>query len=256
MPFQRTSALLSLALGVVALLFGAQVAEAKAKPCAPIIDTPKSDTSVSTQFKITVRPDMTQNCRVDEIRVEITEIVPGGNNRQAYYSEAECCDFLSIDTPVIDRRVPEGVLEPDTRYSLKVQFLDRTFNILESMDTIRAEYGPLAVVPVRTKPAQRQSGGFDPMIFALDMNGRFGHGRGETVAQAGNTALDYCGAQACRLVSDPVRQRCHALAQRTRGGYWWGVGAGSTATAARSRAQDFCTDAAPGSCETVYTYCQ
>ena len=114
----------------------------------------------------------------------------------------------------------------------------------------------MAVIPVRTKTSDGRANGFDPMVFALDMNGRYGHGRGETVAKAGNAALDFCDAQGCRLVSEPVRARCHALAHRTQGGYWWGAGAGPTATAAQSRAQNFCTDAAPGACETAYTYCQ
>ena len=111
MPLANIGAGLSLAVAA-AVLFGATAVEAKPNPCSPIVDTPESDASVSNRFRIKVRPDLKQNCKVDEVRVEITEIVPGGRNRQAYYSASECCGFLSNQHHIIDRRVPEGTLKP------------------------------------------------------------------------------------------------------------------------------------------------
>lgn len=108
--------------------------------------------------------------------------------------------------------------------------------------------------------AQTDDGGdqdqYDPMVFALDMTGGFGHGRGLTDEQASRTALDFCDAQGCRVVLEPERARCHALAQYTRDGYWWGVGAAQRLDLARARAFRFCERNAPGECEIDYTYCQ
>ncbi|WP_397542510.1 DUF4189 domain-containing protein [Roseovarius salis] len=250
-------------LAFTAFMMAPDAATAAPKPCSPVVDAPRSGSTVPQDFPIRILPGDFSDCRIDEVRYAIVEIREGRANRTVHFHKADCCDFMQTGKPVLERRAPARKIEPGTYYVVQAQFVDRTLKVFGGLDHIRAELGPIAVVPVTTEKSDMrtrrhgdESTGPDAMVFALDMAGRFGHGRGASVAQARKTALDFCGAAACRIVSEPTRKTCHALAQRTRGGYWWGVGAGGTKATAEGNARRFCQQGHGGDCDVVYSYCK
>jgi hypothetical protein len=263
MPFTRPE-LFRLPLLVMALLMTLGMpASAAPKPCGPVIDSPASGSTVPQDFRIRILPGDFSDCRIDEIRYAVIEIRPDGENRTVFFRKSDCCDFMQTGHPLVDRRAPERKLKPGTDYVVQAQFVDRTFKLYGGLDHIRDELGPIAVVPVttedsnmRTRKHGDESTRPDAMIFALDMSGRFGHGRAPTAEGASRKALEFCGASECQTVSRPTRKTCHALAQRTQGGYWWGVGAGARKAEAERLARRFCERGHGGSCQLAYSYCK
>ena len=250
-------------LTLAALLALTIPASAAPKPCSPVIAAPSSDSTVPQDFRLRILPGDFSDCRIDEIRYAVIEIRPDGQNRTVFFRKSDCCEFMQTGHPLVDRRAPARKLKPETDYVVQAQFVDRTFKLYGGLDHVRDELGPIAVVPVTTEESDmrtRRHGDEttrpDAMIFALDMSGRFGHGRGATVAEARRKALDFCGTSDCRAVSDPTRKRCHALAQRTRGGYWWGVGAAASKPEAARTARRFCERSHDGDCTVAYSYCK
>lgn len=94
------------------------------------------------------------------------------------------------------------------------------------------------------------SGGW--MAFAVGNNNIFGHGAGNTQAEAQNAALQFCNDNSCQI-ADVTDAQCHALAQ-TPGGSWFG--AAPTQRAAEDFAAGFCVGAGASSCRIAYSYCQ
>ncbi len=90
------------------------------------------------------------------------------------------------------------------------------------------------------------------MAFAIGNNGQFGHGAGQTRADAERFALQYCGDSSCR-VDNLTQQSCQALVQAS-GGAWYG--AGNNKQMAESTAQANCQSSVGGSCPVAYSYCR
>lgn len=257
------TAITSVLITVLLTPFGTLAADAAPNPCSPVIAAPQSGSTVPQNFRIRILPGDFSDCRIDELRYAIVEISPDGGNRTVYFTKSDCCEFMQTGHPLVDMRAPEDKLKPDTDYVVQAQFVDRTVNIFGGLDHMRAELGPIAVIPVTTEKSEtrtRRHGDEntrpDAMVFALDMMGRFGHGRAASVSEASRIALDYCDGADCRTVSEPTREQCHALAQRTTGGYWWGIGAAATDAEAQRLAQGFCERGHDGTCTMAYSYCK
>jgi hypothetical protein len=240
------AALVMLAMAHLATPAGAHPAGA----CTPVLEKPAQGAAVTPQFDVRVKVDMsTNNCQVDRIRLRVFD---KGADNMVFSRQWECCDVITNRDPVVDFSIPDGELREDTTYIVSVRFYDKHIGFSPGSDPAMAEVRT-TIPQYRTK---RQAQGFQPMVFAVNRKGRFGHGKAGSAAQARRTALDFCDAPGCEIVSKPVRARCHALAQRTRGGYWWGVGAGGSEDAARDRAKRFCEQNQQGSCKISYTHCQ
>lgn len=250
-------------LALAALMAASASAQIGPNPCSPVVDAPASDSTVPQDFRIRILPGDFSNCRIDEIRYAIIETASDGQNRTVFFRKSDCCEFMQTGHPLVERRAPADKLKPGTNYVVQAQFVDRTVDLYGGIDHMRAELGPIAVIPVTTESSDMrtrrhgdESTRLDAMVFALDMAGRFGHGRAASEADARRTALDFCDATNCRIVSEPTRNRCHALAQRTEGGYWWGVGADERLPEAEGKARGFCERGHGGTCDLVYSYCQ
>lgn len=255
--------LIPIVIAMFAALLDTPTAHAAPNPCSPVIDAPQDGDTVPRDFSIRILPGDFSDCRIDELRYAVIEINPEGRNRTVLFRKSDCCEFMQTGHPLVERQAPAGELKSGTDYVVQAQFVDRTLKVFGGLDHIRAELGPIAVIPVTTEESDtrtRRHGDEttrpDAMVFALDMAGRFGHGRAASVAEASRTALDYCGSADCRTVSQPTRARCHALAQRTQGGYWWGIGAGDTDANAKTLARRFCERDQQGTCQVVYSYCK
>lgn len=249
MPHPFRYALVAIAVLVVHM----QVVPAAAHPagsCTPVLESPADGARVDTGFRLTIGVKMTpDNCQVDEIQVTIFDVAA---ERTAYSFTAECCDVITNRDPVVDKPIPDGKLQPGRTYSIGAWFYDKHLGFSPGTG------GALARVETRGGSGDTRQQGVrpQPMVFAVDGTGRFGHGMAETERKARRTALDYCDGPECHVVDRPVRAQCHALAQRTRGGYWWGVGAGSTESDAITKAIHFCERGHDGACDLSYSYCQ
>lgn len=94
------------------------------------------------------------------------------------------------------------------------------------------------------------------MVFALNMDGAYGHALNNNRQQARSAAMEFCGEPGCEVVDKPVQTDCHALAQTESGAYYYGIGAADSKSSARQNAMRFCNRAADGGCEPTYSYCQ
>ncbi|WP_146190685.1 DUF4189 domain-containing protein [Marinicauda salina] len=252
----------SLLLGMLALggtAFIAPSAAAAPNPCEPILAEPENNAAVTPRFDIRIFVDGSiEGCDVDGINLRVFEAESG---RQVYADTSDCCQSYSTETPIVDMTMPEGSTRPDTRYNIHVALRDDARGLSFGTDSFSDQLSAPAVVTVTTseslyRTARQPQQGLDAMVFAVDRRGRYGHAKAPDPEAARRSALEFCGNSDCEVIDEPVRARCHALAQRTEGGYWWGVGTGSSETDATANARRFCERAAPGGCEIDYSYCQ
>ncbi|WP_026758527.1 DUF4189 domain-containing protein [Sediminimonas qiaohouensis] len=249
-PIIHTAATLAVFLSLFVVFGGTQAAAHPAGACQPVLKVPNEGQAVTPEFDIKVFGNLVpDNCQIDRMTLHVFDKDRGTN---VFSRDIDCCDVITNYKPLIDMTVPAGELQPDTNYQVVVRFYDKHIGFSPGSDP--------AIVNVKTTVPQyrtkRQAQQFDPMAFALDKKGRFGHGRGKTEKKARDVALGFCDAPGCTIVSEPVRARCHALAQRTQGGFWWGVGAADTQAKAQQRAERFCEQNQSGQCRIDYTYCQ
>lgn len=111
-----------------------------------------------------------------------------------------------------------------------------------------------------TGPASSGGGGGDVvwMAFAADEMGTLGHGKGRSRVEAEATALQNCGPNASCRVIDATQNNCHAYAQSTEGGYWYGYSSGPSTDVAQNSALQNCGNfaAVPRSCQVTYSICR
>ncbi|MEX0955501.1 MAG: DUF4189 domain-containing protein [Rhizobiaceae bacterium] len=94
------------------------------------------------------------------------------------------------------------------------------------------------------------------MALAVDGQGAIGHGAAADLASAQGLALQYCGNSNCRVV-DATQNRCHAVAEFARNGYWYGYSSASDARTAETAALAHCAaGAGQNACTIRYSYCQ
>lgn len=262
------SSLFRLALTALAApfaLFLTGEVEAAPKPCPPVIEQPQDGEAVTPEFRIVVSPGRAKGgCEIDRIFVRVVDTTTG---QQVYRRIDDCCDAWMTGQPVFDAVVPEEDLRPDRQYNIQVAFSDQTstwarrFRPGDIWEDLADERSAPAMIMVTTsKPlyrtARQAQEERSAMVFAVDGAGRFGHAAAGDPDAARAQALEYCGREDCEVIDEPVRARCHALAQYTDGSFWWGVGAAGEEDAARRRAKRFCEENAPGACEVDYAYCQ
>lgn len=95
------------------------------------------------------------------------------------------------------------------------------------------------------------AGGAGFMAFAVNIDGRFGHGKAATQREAEAFALQFCGSD-CRI-EDVTTAQCHALAT-VPGAFWFGAAA--TPAQAQDYAMGFCRNAGARDCRIDYSICQ
>lgn len=103
----------------------------------------------------------------------------------------------------------------------------------------------------RGRAQSASAGGAGFMAFAVNIDGRFGHGKAATQRDAEAFALQYCGSD-CRI-EDVTTAQCHALAT-VPGAFWFGAAA--TPTQAQDYAMGFCRNAGARDCRIDYSICQ
>lgn len=212
-----------------------------------------------------VTPDTSSSgCKIDKIFVRVVDVSTG---RQAYRSIAECCDVILTGSPVVDTVIPAEDLQPDTQYNIQVAFADstgtwaRTLRPGDIWDALADERSAPAMIMVTTseplyRTARQAQSDLDAMVFAVDRQGRFGHAAAATSDAARQQALEFCGRSNCEIIDEPLRTQCHALAQHTSSGYWWGIGTAESEAEARQRADRYCEANFDGQCTVDYAYCQ
>ena len=131
--------------------------------------------------------------------------------------------------------------------------------IMCSVQPVPGVFQQCADMPPNAAPAGGGggSGGKGWMAFAADERGALGHGKGISRGQAEQNAMNFCGNDNCRVI-DVTQNSCHAFADSSQGGYWYGYASGGDPQVAQEAAHINCAGfaAAPASCEMRYSICQ